>query len=258
MKKTISFALVLCGICCFSAGRAFADPYDYFTDVLNLRHMYNDKQGAQRLLDIFATDVGQAIAGGAYGVGGNIGIEGVSLSIKMSYQQIPTSNTIIRLSGSDALYYPILQADIDVNEDLGAIGRISYMYSSFLIGGGLRYRIYDGNNSDEWYIPTVGVQSIFNYLTMDDGRSKFDAWNLKTSPTAFFGKIPYMQPYVFLSYDVTSLTAKSSYFSGMNSSLNGFGYGMGLSLKVGTINLSGSISMYDGRPNYNFGVFVGI
>jgi len=257
MKKTIIFTAVLCSILCFGQSKAFADPFDFFTAWLNSVN----KQGAQTLLDRLARDVGQAIAGGAYGTnssaGGALGLGGINLSIKMSYQQVPTDNIIVRYTGSDALYYPIVQADIDLTDDLAAIARASYMYSSTLLGGGLRYRIYDASD-DEIYVPTVSVQSVFNYLMMDDGFNKFDAWNLKTSPVAFFDRVPYVTPYVFISYDITSLTAHSSQYSGMNSTLNGIGYGMGLSLKVNSINLSGSISMYEGQPNYNFGIFVGI
>ncbi|MCL2390664.1 MAG: hypothetical protein FWD54_00565 [Endomicrobia bacterium] len=248
MKKVLYLPFLLL----FFAGTAYADPFDLFNYFLNTAP---NRPAAQKLLDYFAEDIGQAIAGGSYGVGGDLGLMGVKLSIKMSYQQISQDNEIIRAVGETTLTYPVIQGEFGIFEDFDGILRLSNMNNSTLLGGGVRYRIREG---DDMFVPTISIQSVYNFLIADDGDNKFNAWNLKTSPTAYFGQIPYIQPYVFISYDVTSLTAKSSARSGLSSLVDGFGYGAGGNLSLGTVNVTGAISMYNGNANYNFGIFIGI
>jgi hypothetical protein len=248
MRKVLPLAFLLL----FLAKTVYADPFDAFNYILNYSA---DRPAAQKLLDYFAEDLGQAIAGGAYGVGGNFGMAGVKLSLKVSYQQVSKSDLIIRTSGDTVLTYPIVQGEFVISEKLDGILRLSHMHSSTIFGGGLSCDIYE---SYEDYIPSVLIQSVYNFVMADDGFNKFNGWNLKTSPVAFFGRVPYVQPYAFLSYDITGVTAKSSVLEGLSSMVEGFGYGAGGSLMVGTVNINFSISMYKGEPNYNFGVFIGV
>lgn len=256
MKKVlISVFAVL-----FFTVSAFAEPYEAFNFVLDSIY-YNlgpeaGKGIAKKYLEILASDVGQAIAGGSYGVGGELGLIGLNLSLKVSYQQVADDNLIVRTAGDSAIYYPIVQAEYGILERLDFIGRISYMSESFLIGGGARYRLHEG-----YYLlePTVSVQSVYNYLTANvKGGNKFDAWNLKNSVTASFLEVPYVKPYVFVTYDITGIKARSSKYSGLTANAFGFGYGGGLSALIDRINVTFTISMYNDQPNYNFGVFIAI
>ncbi|MCL2145030.1 MAG: hypothetical protein FWH43_06040 [Endomicrobia bacterium] len=261
MKKILILA------CLFFCGNAFAEPYNAFNYVLNGIGLdpssglsqKQKKDIAQKALDIFTKDVGQAIAGGSSGIGGSFGIGELNLrlSLKMSYQETAKDNLIVRMSGETAIYYPILQAELGFIDRYDAIIRLSYFNDSALFGGGLRYEIL--RSEDEMHIPTIYVQSVYNYLVYNESNlGKFNLWNLKTGTTAYFGLVPYIQPYVFITYDITALHAVSSYYSGMSSNAYGFGYGFGGNLKLDMINISASVSMYDNQPNISFGVFVGI
>ncbi|MCL1901645.1 MAG: hypothetical protein FWG57_07985 [Endomicrobia bacterium] len=260
MKKLLLSAFLIT----FCAGFAKAGPFDAFNHVLNLI-AYNSggsKDGerlAQRYLDVLAKDVGQAISGGSYGVGGNLRISDLNLmlSLKVSYQDVATDNFIVRTSGETSITYPIIHAEYAFAERYDAIARASYFNSSALFGGGLRYKILV--SEDEIYIPTLSVQSVYTHIFYSDGElGKFNAWNLKTGTTAFFGLIPYIQPYVFLTYDFMGLNPGSSYYSHLSARAQGFGYGAGANIKMDMLNISVSVSMYDNLPNISFGVFVGI
>ncbi len=248
MKKV----LILSTFFMFCSAAVFAGPYDAFNWTLNNAPT---ESIAQDYLDAFAKDVGQAIAGGSYGVGAGLGSLGVYLSIKMSYQQVSNDDRIVRNSGEDSIIYPIVQGEIRLPYKFDAILRISNMNETTLLGGGLRYEVLEGR---DLIIPTVSAQSVYNYLIADSSEYKFNAWNLKTGVTAFFGEIPVIQPYVFVSFDVTGLKPISSDYSNLSSQVYGAGYGIGANLSLGMLNITGSISMYDSQPNYNFGLFIGI
>lgn len=263
IKKLVLSVFVLLFFC----GAAFCGPYDAFNYVLNSIGYNAEHSGqhkawerlAQKYLDSFTKDIGQAIAGGSYGIGGNIGISDINLmlSLKMSYQEVSNGNTIVRTSGESAIYYPIIQAELGFLEKFAGIVRFSYFNDSTLLGGGLRYNILI--SEDEMYIPSISVQSVYNYLIYNESSyGKFNVWNLKTGTTAYFGLVPYIQPYVFLTYDVTALKPVSSYYSYLDSKEHGFGYGVGASIKVEPLNISFSVSMYDNQPNFSFGAFIGI
>ncbi|MDR1195532.1 MAG: hypothetical protein LBL00_03545 [Endomicrobium sp.] len=259
MKKFLIFAVLT-----FCAGTLYAHPYEAF----NVMLMRNEIQGygagskskAQRYLDEFAKDVGQAIAGGSYGVGGNLDTFGFTMSIKMSYQQVTTDDVIVTRHGDTAIYYPIIQGEFLLSENVTGLARISYYNDSFVFGGGAKYLLYEGYD----YIPTVSAQSIYNYAITDtddpftlERRVKFNAWNIKTAVTAYFGDVPYVQPYALLSYDVTGLHAVTSDRAGMSSIVSGVGYGVGGQIIINPLNLSFTLSVYEDRINYNFGIFFG-
>lgn len=261
MRKILFSTLIL--LVSYTYSLAY-EPYDAFDFVLNsIYYSSGDKTAnekiAQKYLDVFTKDIGQAVSGGSYGIGGNLGISdlNMTLSLKMSVQDIASGNYIVRASGNSNIVYPIIQAEIGLMEKFDAIARLSYANKSTVLGGGLRYTIL---KSDEFlYIPTISLQSVYNYLIVNDNvYGKFNAWNLKTGTIAYFGLIPYIQPYVFLNHDLTALKPITSKYSYLSSEADGFGYGIGANVKVEMINLSFSISLYDNQPNYNFGVFIGI
>lgn len=264
MNQQIKRILFAAAFLAVSVSYSFSEPYDAFDFVLN--GIYNDsgdpklkEKLAQKYLDAFTKDIGQAISGGSYGIGGNLGISGLNmtLSLKVSVQDVSNDNIIVKTTGDSTIIYPILQAEFGFMERFDAIGRISYGNRSTVLGGGLRYTIL--KSEDEMYIPTVSVQSVYNYLIANDNEyGKFNAWNLKNGVTAYFGLIPYIQPYVFLTYDFTALKPVSSSYSYLSSKADGIGYGAGANVKLEMLNLSFSVSMYESRPNYNFGIFISI
>ena len=267
MKKIfIVFAtLVFCTV------SVFAHPYEAFNIVMSRNPGWFgsefegtlDDSLARKRLDEFAKNVGQAIGGGAFGSSAGLDTFGFNLSAKMSYQQVTSDDVITNRNGDGGIYYPIVQGEFLLSEYLTGVARISYSNDSFLFGGGFKYRLNDGYG----YIPTVSIQSIYNYLVTDADdpyrvftgydRVKFNAWNLKNAVIAFFPEVPYFNPYVFVSYDVTGLHAITSERHGSSSIISGAGYGAGGTISLEPINLGFSISMYDGNPNYNFGVLFG-
>jgi hypothetical protein len=249
MKK----ALALVTAVLLFSGTVFANPYEDFNKVLDSSKI--SKSRAQRYLDALANDVGQAIAAGSFGIGSSLGLLGLYTSLKVSYQQISSDDVIIEKAGYSGLAYPVLQIEIGLPFRVDAIVRGSYFYDSTLLGGGLRWEAVQGR---ELIIPTVSVQSVYNSLQVDASGNKFNAWNLKTAVSAYFGEIPIFKPYVFATFDHTNLDAKSSDYSALSSNMNGFGYGLGGSVNLGIIDFSFSVSMYEDTPNYNFNVFLGI
>ena len=249
MKKLIVFAALFL----FCSSTVFAGPFDAFNLALDSSRI--TKKQAQDYLDAFTKDLGQAISGGSYGVGTGLGALGIYLSIKMSYQQVSGANKIVRYTSEDAIYYPIVQGEIALHDKFDLIARISHFNDSTLFGGGLRYKIMEGR---DLIIPTISAQSVYNYVVADTFFYKFNAWNLKTGLTAYFGEIPIINPYVFINYDITAFNPISSDFASLSSNAFGFGYGAGASVTLSNVNLSFSLSMYDNQPNYNFGVFIGI
>jgi hypothetical protein len=251
----------------FYAGTLYAHPYEAFNAML-WNYEYDgygtrSKAKAQNYLDELAKDVGQAIGGGSYGVGGNLDTFGFTMSIKMSYQQVTTDDVIVTRHGDTAIYYPIIQGEFLLSEKVTGLARISYSNDSFVFGGGAKYLVYEGYD----YIPTVSAQSIYNYVITDaddpfrgytnERRVKFNAWNIKTAVTAYFGDVPYVQPYALLSYDVTGLHAVTSDRAGMSAIVSGIGYGVGGQIVISPLNLSFTLSVYEDRINYNFGIFFG-
>jgi len=261
MKKIfiVFAALVFCTV------NVFAHPYEAFNIVMSRDWFYGtpNNSAADKKLDKFTKDVGQAIGGGSFGDSAGLDTFGFNLSIKMSYQQVTSEDAIVNKNGDTAIYYPIIQGEFLISEYLSGIARLSYSNDSFVFGGGFKYRLNDGYGN----IPTVSIQSIYNYLIadLDDpykgltgyDRVGFNAWNLKNAVIAVFPEIPYIKPYVFLSYDVTGLHAISSDRSGASSIVSGAGYGAGGTISLEPVNLGFSISMYDGSPNYNFGILFG-
>lgn len=245
MKKILVFSTALL----FFSSVAFAGPFDSFTNTLN----NTTRSQAQRYLDAFARDFGQAISGGGYGIGMNLGALGIYLSAKMSYQDVSSDNKIVDDSGSSSIFFPILQGEIGLPYKFDAIVRLSYLNDTTILGGGLRYELIEGRNL---VIPTVSLQSVYTHSFTDFDDVKFSAWNLKSGATAYFGQIPFVQPYLFLNYDITYLYDDSSRYS-LKSDVYGFGYGIGANVSLGMLSLSLAVSLYDSQPNYNVGFFIG-
>jgi len=259
MKKIFVFAALM--IFCSSA--AFAHPYEMFNVVMSTNPYFGTPSDslADKYLNKFAKDVGQAIAGGSFGAGVGLDAFGFNLSLKMSYQQVTAEDAIVNKEGDAGVYYPIIQGEFALKEKLTGIARLSYSNDTYVVGGGLRYMFYEGYD----YVPTVSFQSVYNYLIADfddptgvEKKVQFNLWNFKNSVLAsFFPETPYVKPYVFVSFDVTGFHAVSSDRKGSSVVVPGVGYGAGGSIAINPINLNFTISMYDGSPNYNFGVFFG-
>lgn len=249
MKKTA----ILASLFLLLSTSAFAGPYDEFNNVLDKTKI--SKSRAQRYLDALASDVGQAISAGSYGIGASLGFLGLYASLKASYQKISSDDVIIDEAGYSGLIYPILHVEVGLPYRFDLIARGSYLYGSTLLGGGLRWEAIQSKNL---IIPSVSIQSVYSSLQVNTDGNKFNLWNLKTGVSAGFNQIPIVKPFVFASYDHTNLEAKSSDYEGLSSNLNGFGYGIGASLSLAFFNFSVSVSMYDETPNYNLNIFIGL
>lgn len=249
MKQLLTLAFV----CLFFAGSVFAGPYDELNSVLDKNKISKSK--AQNYLNSLTDDVGQAISGGSFGVGASLGLLGMNLSLKVSGQQVSGGNKIVDKAGYDYLFYPILQLEFGLPYRFDLIVRGTHFYDSTVLGGGLRWEAIEGR---DLYIPTVSLQSIYNNVQADDSGNKFNLWNLKTSATAYFDQVPFVKPYVFVAFDTTELDLKSSDYAGLSSSRQGAGYGIGANVRILILNIGGTVSFYDGTPNYSINLFLGI
>ncbi|MDR0724267.1 MAG: hypothetical protein LBF23_03680, partial [Endomicrobium sp.] len=132
-----------------------ANPYTSFNSVLNGL----SEQDAQKSLDIFTKDFGQAISGGAFGLGAALGSLGVYGSLKISYRSISSNNIIVKDSGSKGLFFPILHFCVGLPYDFNAILRLSRFDDTTIIGAGLLYELL---KSKAIIIPSISLQSIYN------------------------------------------------------------------------------------------------
>ncbi|MDR3112424.1 MAG: hypothetical protein LBU55_04605 [Elusimicrobiota bacterium] len=233
----------------------FSDTFSAFNAVLD----NCDKTRAADMLGTFTEDFGQAISGGSFGLGSSLGVLGIYASAKYSYQQARDGNEILKEAGAGGIGIPIAQFVLGLTSAVDAIARIGYSEGATVFGWGARYQLVDGAS----ILPTISIQSVYTFSNTISGENKFDAWNFKNSFSFAFTDIPliqpYFQPYFFVSYDYTELTAKSSFYEGMSSSVSGIGYGAGASISIKKrVNLSASISMYEDEPNWSVGLYVGI
>ena len=247
MKKV----LFLTFICLFCSSVLFAGPFGEFNNVLDKNN--TSEPEAQEYLDALAGDIGQAISGGAYGIGESIGFFGIYASLNFSVRQVSGGNKVADKAGYNYIMYPIFQLEFGLPHRLDAVIRGTHFYNSAVLGGGLRWEAVRGR---DLIIPTISFQSVYNHVQVNDSGNKFNAWNLKTSGIFYFNEVPVVKPYMFVSFDTTDLKAKSSDYSNLSSSVQGAGYGLGANVKLEIIGFSGSVSMYRDVPNYNVSVFL--
>jgi hypothetical protein len=249
MKKIFFAAL----ICLFCSSALFAGPFGELNNVLDSNNI--SKAEAQKYLDSLAADTGQAISGGGYGLGAGIGLFGMYAALKLSAQQVSGGDKIIDKAGYSHIVYPVLQLEFGLPLRLDAIIRGSHFHDSTILGGGLRWEAVRGL---DLLIPSISLQSIYTHLQTDDSGNKFNLWNLKTSAIACFGEIPFVKPYIFVSFDTADLDVKSSDYSGLSSSVQGASYGLGVNAKAGIIDIGGCVSRYGDVYNYSINVFLGV
>jgi len=243
MKK---IALIMSFVC-FCVVSVFASPFDKFNSVLDSA---TDKQ-AQRYLDNLASDLGAAMTGGSFGVSSSLGLANFNLNIKLS--NINVSNEIMDAAGTSVLYMPIIQAEFGLPYDINLIGRYSYFYDSNLYGLGARYDVYD---STVIFIPSVAVQGIYSILKTSSGSNKLDTDNIALGAVATFD-VPFVTPYIGIGWDTTTLKPKSSTKQNLSGTASCMGYSAGVAISVLMINGNVGVTIYDGTPNYSFGISAG-
>lgn len=243
MKKIF---LIICFIC-MTEVLSYASPFDKFNSVLDSA----TNQQAQRYLDNLASDLGSVMTGGSFGVSSSLGIANFNLNIKLS--NINVSNEIMDAAGTSVLYMPIVQAEFGLPYDVDLIGRYSHFYDSNLYGLGARYAVYD---STVILIPSVSVQGIYSMLKTSSGDNKLDADNIALGAVATFN-VPFVTPYIGLGWDTTNLKPKSSNKQYLSGSASCMGYSAGVAVSVLMINGNAGVTIYDGTPNYSFGISAG-
>ncbi len=243
MKKIfLTFAFM-----CFTFGAVYAGPFDKFNDVLNSA----SSRDAQRYLDNLATDLGSVMTGGSFGVSGSLGLARLKLNVKLTNTNV--SNEIMDAEGTSVLYMPVFQAEFGLPYDIDIIGRYAYFYDSNLYGLGARYTVYD---SSVLVIPSVSVQGIYSILKTSAGENKLDTDNIALGAVATFN-VPIVTPYVGIGWDTTNLKPKSSDKQDLTGSASAMGYSAGVAVSFAMINGNVGITVYDGQPNYSFGLSAG-
>jgi hypothetical protein len=237
-------------ICFLFALSVFANPYLAFNNVLN---GLASKDEAEKVIDVFTKDFGQAISGGSFGLGTCLGDTNVYVSVKMSYQEVSDNNVIVKSAGTSDIYFPIVQFLLKIPYDFNVLARFSYFDDATILGGGFTHDLL---KSEYILLPSVTFQMVYNHAITSAENNKFNASNLKNSITINFLNLLYAKPYFFVSYDLTHLNVVSSKYSGLSSNVKGFGYGAGLSLDLNIINFTGAISMYENQPNYSLGLLM--
>jgi hypothetical protein len=230
--------------------QCIANPYTSFNSVLNVL----SEQDAQKNLDIFTEDFGQAISGGAFVVGAALGSLGVYGSLKISYRVISKNNIIVEDSDSKGLFFPILHFCVGLPLDFNAILRLSRFYDTTIIGAGLLYELF---KSKAIIVPSISLQSVYNNALTNANGNEFKAWNLKNSALFQFSRVPFIKPYIGLNYDITHLKDYSSKYCGMSSEIYGFGCGAGLSASLGILSFVGDVFVYANGAIYSLGMFIG-
>ena len=245
MNKIFTFFVIF-----LLVSQCIANPYTSFNSVLDTLL----KEDAQKSLDVFTEDFGQAISGGACGIGATLGLLGVYGSLKASYRTISKDNIIVKDTASKGLFFPMLHFCVGVPYDFNAILRFSRFDDTTVIGLGLLYDLF---NPKTIIVPTISLQSVYNTASTNAHGNEFKAWNLKNSILFQFSKVPFIKPYIGLNYDITHIKAYSSKYCGMFSDVYGFGYGAGLSVSLGIFSFVVDAFIYEDRPTYNLGMFVG-
>ncbi len=226
---------------------AFAGPFDKFNDVLNSA----SNRDAQKYLDNLANDLGALMTGGSFGVSASLGFARLKLNAKLTNTNV--SNEIMDAEGTSVLYMPVFQAEFGLPYDLDIIGRYAYSYDSNLYGLGARYLVYD---SSIIVVPSVSVQGIYSIFKTSSGENKLDTDNIALGAVATFN-IPIVTPYVAIGFDKTNLKPQSSNKQNLSGSSSSMGYSAGVAVSFAMINGNAGITIYDGRPNYSFGLSAG-
>jgi hypothetical protein len=230
--------------------QCIANPYTSFNSVLDTL----PKEDAQKSLDVFTKDFGQAISEGSCGIGAALGLLGVYGGLKFSYRTISKDNIIVKDTASKGLSFPILHFCVGVPYDFNVILRLSRFDDTTVIGAGLLYELFKPKTI---IVPAISLESVYNDASANVHGNEFKAWNLKNSILLQFSKIPFIKPYIGLNYDISHLKAYSSKYCGMSSDIYGFGYGAGLTASLGIFSFVIDVFIYEDRPTYNLGMFVG-
>ncbi|MDR3124677.1 MAG: hypothetical protein LBU10_02195 [Endomicrobium sp.] len=231
--------------------QCIANPYTSFSSVLDTL----PQEEVQKSLDVFTKDFGQTISGGSCcGIGAALGLLGVYGSLKVSYRTISKDNIIVKDTAPKGLFFPMLHFCVGLPYDFNAILRFSRFDDTTVIGAGLLYELFKPKTI---IVPAISLQSVYNDASTNAYGNEFKAWNLKNSILLQFSKVPFIKPYIGLNYDITHLKAYSSKYCGIFSDVYGFGYGAGLNASLGIFSFAVDVFIYEDRPTYNLGMFVG-
>ncbi len=214
MKKFIVLSM---SFCVFASSGFGANFYDNFA------------AGAtnQSNLDNLAKDLGSALGGGAFRSGRNLGFPGFDISVRVPVVSVNSNDSIVSTAGINSIPFPLLQVEIGLPLGIDLIARGTSYNSASMTGFGLRYSVIKS-----WIpgVPDVGVQSVYNMLSISSGVNKFTSNTLSTAAVASW-KILMIEPYIGVSYDSTSLTPDAS-ITNLTSNVGMVRYDAGLSWTI--------------------------
>lgn len=224
MKKSLLIAvLMLMG----STGLYAANPFDEFKSSLSGL----TTELAQKKLDNFSKDLGSLMGGGTFHTGKSLGIPGFDVSARVMTKKISDDDDIVKAAGVNAAYLPMLQAEIGLPAKIDLIGRFVSYQDSSLVGGGLRYAIFQ---NDFPGLPSLSVQALYNTLNVKAGENKLKASNFSAMAMASFN-VPIVDPYIGIGTDSTTVEPDSSIplpQSGMKGNASGVRVEAGVNLGI--------------------------
>ncbi|MGA2090835.1 MAG: DUF6588 family protein [Endomicrobiales bacterium] len=199
MKKLLYFLL----LCIITSSNSFgANPFDGFINQIS----GVATSVAQKNLNNFTQDLGEAIDGGEYHQAQVLGCPGFDVGIQVPVVTVNNNDTIIKAAGISSVAFPLIQAEIGLPGKIDLIGRVTGYDNASMYGVGLRYGLFKGDMPG---VPSLSVQSIYNSLTVTDNANKFTATSWSTSLVASMGLL-IVDPYLGVGYDMTTLVPGSS------------------------------------------------
>jgi hypothetical protein len=245
MKKVLIFVALFTifaktGICA-------SNPFDEFKNKIT----GVTAEVAKKNLDNLAKDLGPLLGGGSFHRGKVLGIPGFDVGLHVPYRPISDDNVIVKGAGLDNVLLPVVQAEIGLPAKFDLLVRYAGYQDSSVVGAGLRYGIIKDSLPG---IPALSVQSVYNGLTVDTGVNKLKATTITTAVVTSIN-FAVVEPYLGLSYDMTSVEPDSTFGVGEKGAYSGARVDAGINLQLLPLTyIQIGASSAAGLVGYTFGL----
>lgn len=156
-------------------------------------------------LDALAKDLGTLVGGGSFHTGDTLNFPvGFDVGFHLAGAELDSSNPILR---DDDSYASIgwAQAEVGLPFDLGVMARAGKLHGADVIGGGLRWGVWDSSLPA---MPSIAVSALYHALDHDFVEAETFSGNVVLS-----FDVPIIHPYVGAGYDRTTADPTSRAFS---------------------------------------------
>ncbi|MFW6172326.1 MAG: DUF6588 family protein [Elusimicrobiota bacterium] len=163
------------------------------------------KEKAEKELEPLVGDIGAGLAGGLYSTNSSINFPGLEAGVKFSLAGVSDDNNLIT---EDKIIIPWIHAGAALPFKTSIFLRgFSYNIADSdskitLLGGGIKYSIIES----KLVSPLPGLQAIIAYNMME-----VSDLNINTTTIGLTAdkKLPFMKPYIGISYDMTKSEIKA-------------------------------------------------